>query len=192
MFTIMSGLLYLIQIPKTIEFESADSVGNVLHVAGAGLFAFIAGFIADKIGRRKPIGVGLVMLGVSTAILGIELTPLTWLVYLLISGFAWGIVFVTYFAIPGDLAFSGSQERFYALGTAVPFIAYFSISGPAKTLGISLPTNWLFPILTAVLFVSIIPLLYATETLPESKILEKQMKEHFEKVHKLIEESKKT
>ncbi len=192
MFTIMSGLLYLIQIPQNSEFNSASEIGNVLHLTGTAVFAVIAGFAADRIGRRKPIMVGLVMLGVSTAILGYSLTPLTWLFYLAISGFAWGIVFVIYFAIPGDLAFAGSQERFYALGTVVPFIMYISSKWPAELTGFSLPANWLSPILTVIIFVSVIPIFYASETLPEDKILEKQLKEHIKKVRKIVEESRKT
>jgi MFS family permease len=190
MFTILSGLLYLIDIPKTAAFNSASSIGNIFHLAGTGVFAVIGGFVADRIGRRKPIMVGLVMLGISTAILGYELSPLTWIIYLAISGFAWGIVFVIYFAIPGDLAFRGSEERFYALGTIIPFIAYTSIQGPAQLIGLSLQANWIFPVLTIILFVSLIPLVYATETLPESKILEKQLEKHIKKVGELVEKSK--
>ena len=191
MFIIMSGLLGLIQIPKnqTQDYGSANLIGNVLHLVGTGIFAIIGGFAADRIGRRKPIMIGVVMLGVSTAILG-YMSPLTWLVYLAISGFAWGIVFVTYLAIPGDLAFPGSQERFYALGTVVPFIVYTSITGAGKAVNISLPITWLYPVLTVVIFVSLIPLLYASETLPEKILIEKKLKEHLKKVHKVIEESK--
>jgi len=190
MFTILSGLLYLIDIPKTAAFNSASSIGNILHLAGTGVFALIGGFVADRIGRRKPIMVGLVMLGISTAILGYELSPLTWTIFLGISGFAWGIVFVIYFAIPGDLAFRGSEERFYALGTIIPFIAYMSIQGPAQIIGWRLQANWIFPVLTIILFVTLIPLVYATETLPESKILERQLEKHIKKVGELVEKSK--
>jgi hypothetical protein len=46
-------------------------------------------------------------------------------------------------------------------------------------------------ILSIIIFVSIIPVLRATETLPESTIREKEAREHIKKVEKLVEESRK-
>jgi len=193
MFSILSGVILFIQIPSTPDYEFATDSGNVLHVLGAGLFALIAGFVADRVGRKKPIILGLVLLGVSCTLLGFALSPMTWLVFLAISGFAWGVVFAIYFAVPGDLAFTGAQERFYALGMVVPFMAYMSVSGMAEWFGLRLQVSILSPILSIVsiiLFVSVVPLLYAAETLPESKIASKKIADHIEKVRKVIDESK--
>jgi len=52
-------------------------------------------------------------------------------------------------------------------------------------MGFSLPANWfspvITPVMTIVLFVSLIPLLYASEKLPKNTLLEKQLKKHLEK-----------
>ena len=69
-----------------------------------------------------------------------------------------------------------------------------SAGGMAEWLGLRLQVSSLSPILSIlsiVLFVSIVPLLYASETLPESKIADKKMADHLEKVRKVIDESKK-
>ena len=49
----------------------------------------------------------------------------------------------------------------------------------------------LSPILSIILFLSIIPVLQAKETLSEQKKSERKIKNHIEKVGRLVEESKK-
>lgn len=193
MFNVANGLVSFVWpvIPTTPDWEGASTIGILLHYVGTGIFAFIAGVVADRVGRKQPIIVGLVLLGVSYGLLGLAPSPESWLFYLTFSGFAWGSIMVVYFAVPGDLAFPGAQERFYALGGALPFILYMSFSGMAELIGTSPPLSVLSPMLSIILFLSVIPVLRAKETLPEAGIRERKLKEHVRKVRELIEESKK-
>jgi hypothetical protein len=62
-----------------------------------------------------------------------------------------------------------------------------------NVVGLSLDNVGIFStILTIILFGAILPLLYAVETLSESKMRERKLKEHAEKVGKLVEESQET
>ena len=108
MFNIANGLTSFIslRIPTTPNYEWAINLGTALNFAGAGIFAFISGILADRIGRKQPIIIGLVLLGISYGILGITLSPQSWFTFLTLSGAAWGFIICVYFTIPGDLAFS--------------------------------------------------------------------------------------
>jgi MFS family permease len=192
MFNIANGLYSFVNFPQSDEYLWASTFGNVVHVVGAGLFAFIAGIVADKIGRKQPIMVGLVLLGISYVLLGFAPSWQTLFAYLTLSGVAWGLIMAVYFVIPGDLAFAGSQERFYALGAVIPFILYSSFSSFAKLIPNRPETSTLSPILSIVLFLSVIPLFFVPETLPESKTHERKLKKHIEKVGELIQDSKKS
>jgi MFS family permease len=133
----------------------------------------------------------MVMLGVSFALLGLATSPLSVLVYYTISGIAWGFLMVVYLAVPGDLALPGSKEKFYALGITIPLIIYMGLPAISEFLNVGVPANALSSVLSIIIFVSVIPVLRAAETLPESKVRERKMREHVREVGKLLQKSKK-
>ena len=98
---------------------------------------------------------------------------------------------VAYFAIPGDLAADYSQEKFYAISTVLPFISYMATGTLPAILDVSAEANILSPILSILLFLSVVPVLFAQDTLPEKNIRERKLKEHIEKLHKVVVESDK-
>jgi MFS family permease len=180
MFNVANGLVEFVWLRIPSNFDWASAFGTLIHWLGTGVCAFISGVMADKIGRKQPIIIGLVMLGVSYAILGLALSPESWLFYLTFSGFAWGFIMVVYFAVPGDLAFPGSQERFYALGGVLPFILFMSFSGIAGLIGAGPPVSVLSPFLSIILFLSVIPVLRAKETLSEKEMREREIREYLD------------
>jgi MFS family permease len=195
LFMIAAGLVSLLwnAVPATGEFNAAYQTASILRYVGLTVFALTTGLLADRIGRKKPIIIGLVMLGAAYAVVGLLLTPATFFVNLLLSGFAWGIIMVVYLVVPGDLSFPGSEERFYAVGWVLPLILYVGVQAVANVVGLSLNYVGIFStILTIVLFGAILPLLYSVETLSESKMRERRLKEYAEKVGKLVEESQET
>jgi MFS family permease len=195
MFNIASGSIWLVWSGLPAEYAGAYNIGTTLHYLGAGVFGLIGGIAADRFGRKQPIVVGMIMLGVSLAFLGLAPSSLSVLVYLTISGIAWGFLIVVYAAVPGDIAFAGAKEKFYALGAVLPFVIYFALSGVADFFNLHPPPNVfssLSSTLSIVLFLSVIPVLRAKETLPESLIRERKLREHVKKVGKLVEESRKT
>lgn len=192
LFNAAAGLLGWWNIPKTSDFVYVATIGVPLAYGSIALFGLIAGFAADRFGRKQPIIISLVMLGISFGLLSFYLTPLTMLIYYIIYGVAWGFLFTLYLAVPGDLSYSGSKEKFYALGTMMPLIVYMSLSAAPQFLNISVSANILSPILSIILFLSVIPVFRATETLPENMIRERKLKEHIQKMQKLVQESEKT
>jgi hypothetical protein len=132
---------------------------------------------------------GLIVLGAAYAIVGLLTTPETYFVTLMLSGFAWGIIMVVYLVVPGDLAFTGSAERFYAVGWVLPLILYTAVEGTGSLIGFVPRIDVFSTILSVILFAAILPLWSAVETLSESKIRERKLREHIEKVGKIVQES---
>ncbi len=192
LFNTAAGLLMWWNMPQTSEFISVKAVGIPLAFVCIAVFGFVAGFVADRFGRRQPIIISFVMLGVSLALLSFILSPLTMLIYYVTYGVAWGFLFTLYLAVPGDLSYSGSREKFYALGTMAPLIVYMGLNSAPDFLSIRFPASILSPVLSIIIFLSVIPVLRASETLPENITNERKLKKHIEKVGKLVEESKKS
>ena len=178
-------------IPSAEEFQWAITLGNLLRYAFIALFGFAWGVVADRNGRKQPVIIGLVLLGISFGLLGVSMEPISVFVYLALSGVAWASFLTIYLVIPGDLAIPYYREKSYALGTISPLIIMFSLvlllsaAPPISSFSVS-------QILMIIIFLSIIPVWRAEETLPESKIRKRRMKERLEKLGKLIEESEKT
>lgn len=195
LFSIAAGLMSVVwtALPINEEYEYITQLGLILRFVGLGVFAIVAGIMADRIGRKKPIIIGLVMLGAAYAIVGLLTTPETYLVNLLLSGFAWGMIWVLYLVVPGDLAFTGSAERFYTVGWVLPVVLYTGVSGIGGLIGIADQGLAVFStLMTMILFGAILPLLSAVETLSEGKIRERELREHVEALGKMIQESQET
>jgi MFS family permease len=180
-------------IPQTSDYATAYSIGNILRYFCIAIFGLVSGLAADRFGRKQVIIVGLIILGVSFALLGLYFTPTSVLVYLTLSGVAWGSFFVVYLTIPGDLSVSGLREKFYGLGYILPLTVFFIMSAvPFYAIFSIFSAGSFSQIFSIILFLSIIPVLRAKETLPVQKIQERKMKEHAEKIGKLVKESKET
>ena len=176
-------------VPKSEDFQSAVLTGTILRYALIALFGLIWGVLADRVGRKMPIIFGLIALGLSFSMLTYSMTPSTVLVYLAISGVAWGAFFTIYLVIPGDLSNPGRREKFYTLGSISPLTAMISIMLILTALETQFALSSFSNVLSVMLFLSIIPVLRAKETLQESKVQERRLKEHVEKVGKIIKES---
>lgn len=194
LFMVAAGLVSLLWqgLPPTPEYDAVTRTATILRYMGLCVFGIIAGLMADRIGRKKPIILGLVMLGAAYAIVGLLTTPETYFVNMLLSGFAWGIIMVVYLVVPGDLSFAGSAERFYTVGWVLPLVLYIGVEGTGKLIGFAPRIDIFSAILSVVLFASVLPLLSAVETLSESKLREKRFREYAEKVGKVVQESKET
>ncbi len=185
MFVVVSSMAWNL-IPENSE---AAAIGTVYRYILIAVFGFLSGVVADRFGRKQPIIMGLVVLGISFALLGFfGITDTNVIIYLGLSGIAWGSFFVLFGAIPGDLSVAGSREKFYGLGYILPvavLVCFSVIPGRAALVGQS--ASLVSQIFSIILFLSIIPVLRARETLHESKIQERKMKEHVEKVGKTVQ-----
>lgn len=168
----------------------AYELGNVLRIALIAFLGPVAGVTADRVGRKPLILFALVILGIGFAFLGLATSYYSALFYLIISGIAWSLLMVSYFALLGDVASSKLADKFYALGISTPLVAYTLVRGVLPILDFrSADANVLSPIMSILLFLSVIPVLYVSDTLSEDMIRERKLKEHTEKVGKLIKET---
>jgi MFS family permease len=173
-------------LPKTADYDMAFAIGDPLHYLGTAIFAIVSGIWTDRYGRKVPIMIGLVMLGISFAIMGMSISPLSVFIHLMAIGIGFGFLMVTYMAVPGDLAFPYSKERFYALILVIPLTVYGGLGAIPRALGITASANLLSPILSIILLTSGLPVLFAQETLPKSKLDEMRMRDHIKKVGELF------
>lgn len=182
---------------ETVYFESFFEAqflefNKLIEPIFGAVFALVGGLFADFIGRKKVIIYGFVSLGIAYAVIG--LTPSwigSWFFYSIIDGIAWGIFYVMFaLVLWGDMAPSDSRkEKYYALG-GIPFflsesIVILFVSQLKAMPGESALTS--FSLAAFFLFLAVIPLTYASETLPEKKIKERELKGYIEKAKKMKE-----
>ena len=150
--------------------------------------ALLGGLLADWIGRKRVVIYGFVALGLAYAIVGIApMLRFSWYVYLVGDGIAGG-AFLAIFILTlwGDLAQPGAQEKYYVIGNLPFYIAAF-VPLFLDSYVRSVPPSASFSLASFFLFISVLPLLYATETLPEKKIELRRLKGYIEQAKKLGE-----
>jgi MFS family permease len=192
-FNLANGLGFFARFPE--EIQSVASLGPVLEFLAAIFAAVVGGILADRNGRKQPLIFGLIVLGTGYAFFGVLSSAETYLIYSLVDGAAWGLLVVTYMqVILGDLSSRSGvlKERFFALGgIMIPFLTRSIFQAIQAITGLTIAANYLYTILCFLIFVSIIPVWRAAETLPDSITRERKMREHIDKVGKLVDESKK-
>lgn len=158
-------------------------------------FTIVGGLFADRIGRKRMSIYGFVALGVGYAFVGLGFgTPMeriAWYFYIVMDGAAWGILLTIFLmTLWGDLSRPGAKEKYYAAGN-FPFLARSAISLAVTTAIVSVPENAAFPATAAFslasffLFLAVLPLMYAPETLPQKKIELRRLKRYVEQAKKL-------
>jgi len=154
--------------------------------------AIVIGIVADFVGRKRVIVYGFVSLGLAYAMVGLSpLMGTLWYFYTVIDGIAWGIFFVMFtFLIWGDLSPPGSfRERFYVLGS-MPFFFSKIVEVILLPYTQELPQESAyaaFSLAAFFLFLAVVPLMYAPETLPEKQMRERELKGYVEKAKKIAE-----
>jgi MFS family permease len=191
-FNLVSGLANFIYpgLPETPAFESAINIGNLTQFIGVAVFSLVSGFVCDRYGRKPPIIIGILIFGISFAVLGVVPSPESVIFQNTIFGVAWGFCMVAYFVIPADLARSTSREKHYALINVSAFVGFTGTVTLPVILGTSVPVSILSPILSILLFVSVVPVLFASETIPDV-LKSRRVQEHVEKIAREVAKSEK-
>jgi len=181
-------LLYFIvwfMFPLINAFESV-LVGNYLQLWNNSLLdtmvivepiaatfsILIAGILCDLIGRKKIILFGFVTLGLAYGIVGLVPDSVAlWYLYFIVDGVAYGIFLLIFvLTLWGDLAKSGRSEKYYTLGSIPYFLSFIIPLLVPQTLVTDIGLVAAFSLASFFLFVAVMPLVFAPETLPEKKM----------------------
>jgi len=185
---VMFCLVNCFEVPIVNNFVGTDFalLISVAEYGIGGLSAFVAGRFADSIGRKRMVIIGFMMLGIGYAILGLLSNAIiVWYLYIVLDGIAWGIfILMFYLVIWADLAKNRVKEKYYLVGV-LPFI----ISGYIQVLFTPyaklIPIYVAFSLASFFLFLAVLPLLYAPETLSEKEIEKKRLRKYLEDVKKV-------
>jgi MFS family permease len=158
-------------------------LGNVFLAA----FALIGGVFMDSVGRKRMAIIGFVMVGLSFSILGFFHDTPVWYVHTVINGTSWGILYVLFVVtVWGDLSQEAPSDKFYALGASPFFISKFlSLTINAQIVS-AIPVEEIFSFTALFLFLAVLPLIYAPETLPEKIMKDRELKNYIEKAKKEV------
>ena len=188
---IMFSLVNSLSIPMQSAILGETSLEFLLLVeyTMVGSFAIIGGFLSDFFGRKRMIITGFVTLGIGYAILGIYPENVaSWYLYTIVDGMAWGIFSAIFFiTIWGDLAQEKPPDKYYALGGLPYLLSSFLRITLGPYIAQTIPAYAIFSFTAFFLFLAVIPLMYAPETLPEKKIKERELKGYIDKAKKVKE-----
>jgi len=96
----------------------------------------------------------------------------------------WGILTVTFMlTIWGDLSSRHDRERYSAVGIVPPSLAATIVFCVAPLLKL-VPLSYAFSLACLFLFLAVVPLMYAPETLPERIVRTRELKDYIEKAIK--------
>jgi len=156
--------------PSLVEFSI--TIENVL----AGVFAIVGGFLTDFLGRKRMATAGFVMLGLGYTILGIApQSTLSVYFYTVVDGVAWGTLFVIFvMAVWGDLSYGAFSDKYYAIG-GVPFLVSIFLPTVIGQYISTVSPYAIFSFTAFFLFLAVLPLMYAPETLPEKTIKDREL-----------------
>jgi len=188
---VMFSLVNYLSIPVLNELFTPKVIESILLVEStlAGFFAIAGGFLSDFFGRKRMTITSFVLLGLGYALLGIRPENLfSWYFYIIFDSIAWGVFHVIYiFTIWGDLSEGVSTEKYYMIG-GLPFYVsnYLQILiGPYVAEAISMYA--IFTFTAFFMFLAVVPLMFAPETLPERKLRERELRSYIEKAKRIRE-----
>ena len=187
---IMFSLLNYLGTPVQQNILSPSMVYDLQLIGNAflGVSAFIGGFFMDFVGRKRMAIIGFVILGLSCSVLGFfQETPI-WYFHTALNGISWGILYVLFVVtIWGDLSHGAPSDKYYALGVAPFFVSKFlELTINAQIVAV-VNVSAIFSFLALFLFLAVLPLIYAPETLSEKVIKDIELESYLEKAKKIKE-----
>lgn len=149
-------------IPEIIkEFHLSMTVAGSFHyadMAGIAFAGFFLGYLADKLGRKKTIILGLVLFALNSYLFAVGSSFSFFVLLLVISGAAIGIFKTGALALIGDITRS-TTEHTATMNTVEGFFAVGAILGPAivaRLLAVGTSWKWLYVIAGTICVVLIV------------------------------------
>ena len=173
---VLFSIINFAEVPIIEKYFNVPFVNvQLIEMAFVGIFAILGGFAADIVGRKRVVITGFVMLGVEYALMSVFASS-EFLLYLFIAfdGITWGLLFSVFLTVIwGDLGENYAKEKFYVLG-GLPFLLanFLPILLDPFVRGTEIIA---FSFASFFLFLAVLPLMYASETLPEKKIREREI-----------------
>jgi len=155
----------------------------------SGFSALIGGIVSDWVGRKPVLVFGFVSFGIAYSILAlgaldVNLLWLLWPVFFLIDGLGLGLLWVMFTLVLWGEIDSHNPEKCYAVGESPLFLTQI-VSLLLAPYVQMIPMVSAFSLAAFFLFVAVIPLLYARETLPQNKVEERQLRIYTEEALEL-------
>jgi hypothetical protein len=192
---LMFSIVNFIEIPllDSIMGPELTTTLGLIEFVILGIFAVIGGFMADSFGRKRVVITGFVLLGINYALLSVSFgNPISWYLYTFLDGVTWGMFAVVFFmTVWGDLAMDSRKEKYYVLG-GLPYLLSGLLPMLVQPYIISVQPTMAFSLASFFLFIAVLPLIYAPETLPEKHVKERDLKNYIEKATKMVEKHKNT
>lgn len=181
-----------VTIEHAIRADLYESLRIIQSISGT-ISAIISGLFCDRIGRKRVVIYGFVSLGISYAVVSVAPNSLLSLYfYSIIDGISWGIFIVMFVLVLwGDISSitSHSREKYYAIG-GIPFFLADLIGFILKP-HLQIEVNAAFSVASFFLFLAVVPLMYASETLPEKIIRRKELERYIKEAKKIREKYEK-
>jgi MFS family permease len=187
---VMFALLNYLTAPVQQNILDPSMFSNLLILENVflGAFALVGGIFMDSVGRKRLAIIGFVMLGLSYSILGFFPTTPVWCLATIMNGISWGILYVLFVVtIWGDLSHGAPSDKFYALGVSPFFISKMLQLTIDSQIVAAIPISAIFSFTALFLFLAVLPLIYAPETLPEKVIKQIELNSYLEQAQKVKE-----
>jgi MFS family permease len=154
-----------------------------------GAFAVISGLLIDYVGRKRIAIIAFVLVGIEFSILGLYPEQMaSWIIYTVLDGTVWGTLYVLFVvSIWGDLSQDASTDKYYAIGILPFFLSKYLQLVLANYVAQAVSKYALFSFVAFFLFLAVLPLVYAPETLPEKLMKDRDLKNYVEKAQKIVQ-----
>jgi MFS family permease len=153
--------------------------------------AIVAGFLIDTKGRKRLSIFGFAFLALGYASLGLFSGTTGWFFYTIADGIAWGIFNVVFlFTLWGDITHGRDSEKIYVMG-ALPFLFsnFMYVLAESETVkGIIPPIispYQIFTFASLFLFLAVLPLVFAPETLSEKVMKDLELNTYLKKAKEI-------
>jgi len=187
---VMFSLINFAEVPLLEKVFGAEFFAFVQLVEWVfvGIVAIVSGIVADIAGRKRVVIAGFVMLGIEYAAMGaFSSSQVALYLFLTLDGITWGLLCPVFFTVIwGDLGENYEKEKYYVLG-GVPFLLSNFLTILIRPYAGAISTTAAFSFASFFLFLAVLPLMYAPETLPEKSIKERELKSYIEKAKKAKE-----
>ncbi len=149
--------------------------------------AVVSGALVDTRGRKRLSIFGFAFLGMGYASLSLlqgDMAATGWFFYVISDGIAWGILNVVFlFTIWADITHGRDSEKIYVLG-ALPYLFSNFMYLLAAPIMISVADK-VFTFASFFLFLAVLPLIFAPETLPEKVMKAVELKTYLVKAQEI-------